>query len=281
MTDIIIHIGLPKTATTTVQYEIFSAPENRHFYLGKFRDGSGLFRNTVADYLSGQISLEEARSRVAGEVSDDGPYLYSDEMLSVSSTLSWREKLEHMTRLLEGYTVSVVATLRRPSNHALSVFAELQPTGGWRDFSQFITSEQADWLDPSVLHDAIIASGLAPAEKTFYFDFDRMIAEDFASLKTAVPGLFIPEALAELNARKKIEGAIVSRPIGLYDLAYSTAKRLRILNITPPFLRRAVGNLMRRTGFSWRKTIAPPEDASIFATLDTKYDKAIDHLKAL
>lgn len=278
--ELILHIGLPKTGTTTMQYGLFSLADNLDFYLGKFSDREDGFHGAVSDFLSGRVSATEARGLIAPALEGTGVRLYSNEMITVSSTLTWTEKLARLSALFAGHRLSVVATTRLPSKLGPSVFAELQPAMPWSDFEDFLRDPQSLWLNPELLYDAIVASGLAPAERIFFFDFDTLIAQDFRPLGNVLSGLSFPDTISAMNARKRVGNNIVSRQIGLYDVAYRLMRKLGLEKMISARIRGYGGRVLRAIPFGWCKQIELRTDAPELQSLDETYRNALPSMSA-
>lgn len=278
--DLIIHIGLPKTGTTTMQYELFSLPQNRGFYLGKFPESEGGFHQIVSDYLSDRLPVTEARAAVAAFLDGDVVRLYSNEMITVNSTISWKEKLAKLALLFTDLDVLVIGTTRTPSKLAPSVFAELLPAMPWNSFKDFLNDVQSEWLEPELLSNAIVESGLTPLERVVFFDFDSLINQDFRSLGDVIPGLYFPDTTSVLNSRLHVGNKIISRPIGPYDVTYRSMSKLGLFKYIPPRIRGLGGRALRALPFVWRKHIKHHADAPELQHLDTTYQQAIRTLPA-
>jgi hypothetical protein len=127
---IFVHIGLPKTATTTLQTEIFPALcSDKVLYLGVFqpRQDSNQHHEyrMLYEAVSTGLSLEEARS-VLGNMLDAGTtIILSEEMFTVSTEISWREKLRNLAALLHGFDHGLILTVREPAAAIFSYYVEL------------------------------------------------------------------------------------------------------------------------------------------------------------
>lgn len=276
-----LHIGLPKTATTTLQYEVLSHEANREIYLGKFSGNPGPFHKLISGYLDGIETLETTRAQMRRMIGNRPVALYSNEMLTVGSTISWREKIAKLGTLFLGQDCTVLVTLRNPHIHAPSLYAELKPTSGWRDFNAFLDDPQSDLLDPAVLNQVLLDAGFGPQSHLCYIEFDTLISSQFTVLKRTIPGLFIPDRPQERNARVRRDGAIVSREIGVNDKVFAIAKRLGLLPFVPMRLRKSVGALLRHAPISWNETIDTPSNHATLAALEKRYEVALTELRSL
>lgn len=264
MKTIYLHVGLPKTATTTMQYLIFNTPPNDSLYLGKYEGEVGSMQNMLNRMFEQNASVEETRRMIAPLLAGPGPFLYSNEMLTVDTTKTWRQKLKELSAVFEHMRVETIVTTRRASEHAYSLYAELKVTGGWRDFSSFLQSSQAEILDPTLVRRAILDAGLAKLGSVWMIDFDCLVAAEFQPLTKAIPPLILPEAVGELNSRCKTDdGAISSRTMTLYDAIYGVGRRTGVSQFIPSGLRSSLGRIARSLPGGWQLTIERTADPRI------------------
>lgn len=130
--DLIVHIGPPKTATTTIQRQVFSV-QSECSYLGKANPGilttSNLYRKLKAYVREGKGEAAEIRRMLAKAIcAADRPLLISDENITKGdfTPLGKRvqaqlERLEHVTR---GTHVLIVVGVRNFHKAAFSAFVE-------------------------------------------------------------------------------------------------------------------------------------------------------------
>lgn len=133
---IFIHIGLPKTATTTLQKEVFPALANKSLcYIGVVqpREGSPqehLYSNVYEAVTSGN-GLQETRNALIGKANSGMSVVLSEEMFTVSSGgTPWREKLKNLATLLHGLDYVVIVTVREPAAALFSYYVELHEKFG-------------------------------------------------------------------------------------------------------------------------------------------------------
>jgi hypothetical protein len=280
MAKITIHIGLPKTATTTLQYEVFASPENRDIYLGKYESEQSDFHRMITAFLVGAIPYKNARNTVEELAQSEGIYIYSNEMLTVDTDQKWQTKISKLGMLMAGLDVQILVSLRKPSHHVQSVYAELKTTGGWSSLDAFLTDTQASWFDPMEIDKVLKDAGFSPKLRVFYVEFETLIASNFTVLTSLFPELYVPASLLERNARTKENGAIISRPIGIYDVVYGWAKQAGLLTIMPRGVKRYIGMLINRIPLLWSSKIEPVNDKHMLAELDSRYEGALAILQA-
>lgn len=126
-----IHIGLPKTATTTLQKNIFQSldPEQVH-YVGVIQPReepqSSLYLNFVHAINTGEISDSQALLKLV--LGTGKSVLISEEMILVSeNSIDWRTKLDNLAHLIQGLDYQLILTVREPTSGMHSYFVELYP----------------------------------------------------------------------------------------------------------------------------------------------------------
>ena len=126
-----IHIGLPKTATTTLQQNILPAfcNENQWHYAGvqqPRKSGSGnsvIYRAFMNGMYSGDENLffDALKSNPHRNV----PIIISEEMITVLTHKStWKENLQNIRRMLVNSDYRVLVTLREPLAASFSFYLE-------------------------------------------------------------------------------------------------------------------------------------------------------------
>lgn len=126
------HIGLPKTATTSLQLDYFPYVDNSRFdYLGvKQPRGSyandSLYESIIKAVNTGD-ELELVNQRLKARLEKGGKsILISEEMFTVASReTTWQNKLCRLRSVLEGTDYRVLATVREPVSAMFSFYVEL------------------------------------------------------------------------------------------------------------------------------------------------------------
>lgn len=139
---IVLHLGLPKTATSSLQHNVFQKlhEEKRINFLGKCLnydlqttklDVINYKGRFIRDGAEGRISINKAREKLASILVVDSINLFSDEGLMVAypgrDNLTLSKKLKNLSDIFIGYDVSVVVTLRNPVDYLYSLYVELYP----------------------------------------------------------------------------------------------------------------------------------------------------------
>lgn len=132
-----LHIGLPKTATTSLQRSTFPSIENV-LYVGRSYLGvekSGKLYQSITDYCFGESVNEIKRLDLSRELRNRLTHeslLLSDEWFttdylppSVGYTVSWQEKTRRLSQLVKGLSCKVLVTIRSPYEGLFSQYCEL------------------------------------------------------------------------------------------------------------------------------------------------------------
>lgn len=183
---IFVHIGLPKTATTTLQSEFFPTllGDDIH-YLGVFQprqqnEQNGFYRK-FCEAASNSASCDEIRSALKSMQDAGETVLISEEMLTVSvNRASWREKLKNLAEVLRGLDYVLVLTVREPSAALFSYYVELNEQFGrfLRDERSFLEVAQRDEV-MQVFH-----YGKLTDEIFKHFDKERLFVTKFEDVVT-------------------------------------------------------------------------------------------------
>lgn len=127
-----VHIGLPKTATTTLQLDYFPHVNNDEYqYLGVFQPrgqkvSDPLFVQVISAARSGD-GLEEVRQALKERLNtEQRSLIISEEMLTVGSAeVTWQEQLSNLSKILSGIDYKVLVTVREPVSAMFSFYVEL------------------------------------------------------------------------------------------------------------------------------------------------------------
>ena len=130
--ELIVHIGMPKTATTTLQKIYFPlvAKENQHIeYHGVFQPrGSNkteLYR-VINKYINTGINLVQSRELLKTyQQKNKVIHIVSEEMIVVSEeNTSWRTKTSRLIELLNGINYTLLVSVREPLLGSFSYYVE-------------------------------------------------------------------------------------------------------------------------------------------------------------
>lgn len=138
---VFFHIGLPKTATTSLQKGIFPAISDDFVrYIGVFQDRkdnvqTGLYVDIYRAVCDSK-DIDVVRNKIRNSIQKKSTVL-SEEMFMVSSgNTTWRRKLYNIERLLSGIDYELLVTVREPTSAMFSYYVELYHRFGkkWKRF---------------------------------------------------------------------------------------------------------------------------------------------------
>lgn len=134
MTNLYLHIGLPKTATTALQRHAFGQIQGDElFYVGvrsprHSSEQSEAYRsllatcNCDADKLADCIAeCQRLLSRLAEEYSN---LLISEEMVCVDGKVNWQEKFSRLRQVTSIFNTRILAAIRDPIPGMYSLYIE-------------------------------------------------------------------------------------------------------------------------------------------------------------
>lgn len=128
---VFVHIGLPKTATTTLQKEVFPTLSNENIcYLGVVQPRQADQRDELYVRVYGAVNsgteLGETRSALLAKTASGTSIILSEETFTVSSGgTAWRAKLDNLAILLQGLDYVLIVTVREPTAALFSYYVEL------------------------------------------------------------------------------------------------------------------------------------------------------------
>lgn len=141
-TRILLHLGLPKTATSSLQHNVLQKlhTEGRINFLGKCLDYdlktkklkihnyTGKF---IRDCAEGKLPIKDTRVTLANVLDRKKLNVFSDEGLMIAypgkDNLPLSEKFRILGEIFEGYDLKIVVTLRDPIDYLYSLYVELYP----------------------------------------------------------------------------------------------------------------------------------------------------------
>jgi hypothetical protein len=121
-----IHIGLPKTATSTLQRQFFPQFDRLDdwYYAGIRipRSASGEFYNAYMECLhTGDF---DAYQIAVGNIANASKILLSEEVTLVNYNGTWDTKLDRLRKMLEPYDYNILLTIRHPVDAIFSYYVE-------------------------------------------------------------------------------------------------------------------------------------------------------------
>ena len=142
MYRILVHLGLPKTATTSLQHNVFQPlhDQGRINFLGKNLDYNETNGNVVVinyngkfirEAAEGKLCVEKAKGMLSTVLTNEKLNVFSDEGLMIAypgqKNLSLNQKFSNLKQLFDGYDAKVVLTLRDPVEYCYSLYVQMYP----------------------------------------------------------------------------------------------------------------------------------------------------------
>lgn len=130
--QVYVHIGLPKTATTTLQLDYFPYVNNDQYqYLGVFQPREkqvqdSLVVEVISAVRSGYGLVKVNEALIERLDIEQRSLIISEEMLTVGSAeVTWQEQLSNLSKILYGIDHKVLVTVREPVSAMFSFYLEL------------------------------------------------------------------------------------------------------------------------------------------------------------
>lgn len=155
---IYIHIGLHKTATTSLQKTVFPYLGDI-LYVGRGRKGGNdQIYDELVDYCFRKTSNAEVKSLIQKKLQNiEGDLLISDEWFTSDYSglfffegCSWQSKIERLSELVNDIECKVLVTLREPVEGLYSQYCEFLTVGlkkKYKSFEDYTKSNDAKVYD--------------------------------------------------------------------------------------------------------------------------------------
>lgn len=203
---ILLHIGLHKTATTSMQQHIFPML-NKWIFVSRDDVLTHESLGCIYKYMMGIVDELEGVDKIPSDV----PFLISDEWLLSSfdpirrnRSMPWLRKLSRIADFVRSYPgkVLIVITTRNPNEALWSYYLELKREYNELSgisFTEFAKSELAKVYDPILLRQEFLRHKIDP----IFIDFDKNETFRFKCAWEAVLSEKIP-SIPHANAKKSI-----------------------------------------------------------------------------
>jgi|SRR5690554_690149 len=204
MKKIILHLGPPKTGTTTIQEILTNELSNN--YLGNLSNNTTLTEKMIS-YIKGDLkaNLKEIKSEIESlYLNSESSLIYSDErvLLEYTTFSNWNTQLRKLFDIFrfDNIALEVVLCLRNPKDALPSLFQQLRNIK-WiskLSLSEFLTTRQASIFNYNVLEKELINSGFSNIS---YYNFE-ILKDKQLDLSLFGINYFVP--LKEVRNKSKI-----------------------------------------------------------------------------
>lgn len=133
--EVYLHIGLPKTATTSLQDGVFNQLGTHVNFIGVLQPRAirqtQLFRKITAALNDHEAEFNLRSSSLTEELgaficTQNKPLMISEEMFTVDSDgLTWQQKLTRLGKIFKPFRVDILVTVREPIRATYSLYVEL------------------------------------------------------------------------------------------------------------------------------------------------------------
>ena len=272
---VVFHIGLPKTATTTLQSEVFpDLVGDDVVYVGVLQPRENNEQPEMYcelyEAIDSGLGLDKARRRLVDSLESDKQLILSEEMILVSGERSsWREKLSNLSRLLEGLEYVLLVTVRDPVAGLFSYYLER--------FSQLPERYKDNFLDCALKDEAmeIFHYGKLSHELLTKFDAYKVKVIAFEDVVGGgvdgivcelMPGVerSNKKALGKYNQKGRKDGVVtLCLPVSVKDVLGERFSRFLVLE-KPPFAKararfnRAVSRIGNKQLFKQSRSVGVP-----------------------
>jgi hypothetical protein len=130
MAKLFIHIGLPKTATTTLQKGLFVKLSEQHRikYLGlegHREDNKNSFIKSLVKSINNDGNRIEIQKQLESMLLNNQNLLLSEENIILSSPKTeWKERLDNLYEIVKPFDFKIIVTVREPAKAMFSFYTQ-------------------------------------------------------------------------------------------------------------------------------------------------------------
>jgi hypothetical protein len=218
--ELIIHVGPPKTATTSLQFFLQGITLKNFIYSGviqpRGKDPFSLCSLVYKDITSGNDANKDFVLDTVGKnlTSGNNVFLSEECFLLESNNVSWKQKINKISNYFNEFNPSVVVTAREPQKSIISYYHEIYGAldiSYKKDYEKFLKSEYCSIYNYEILHDFLVEK----FNNIIFMDFIKLIkgmysVKDFFSKEKICYD--IPLLLKKENASSKNNGQYYTKP---------------------------------------------------------------------
>ncbi|TLS78412.1 hypothetical protein FE236_01280 [Mariprofundus erugo] len=243
MGKIVVHIGLPKTATTTLQMDVFPAlPEERITYLGVCQPRESAVSTELyyqfAQAVNSGLGIEEVRRSIGRALDSSRTLIISEEMFTVCTNVStWRQKLGFLQQMIAGFDYELIVTVREPAAALFSYYCEMFPWFNHERQHSFVglalNDERMEIFHYGKLTGYLLS--LFDKERIHVIKFEDIIAGDLSALALALGFSLDADGIStqDRNSRNKASGLVELK----HERTMQDVIREKVLSLgIPPWL---------------------------------------------
>lgn len=265
---IFVHIGLPKTATTSLQKDLFSRLDNFE-YAGVSYPRSWEFdtRTVYGAFMVGMYSGDMGHFKRALELVDQTkPILISEEMITVVTVKSdWKQNLKNLRLLLDEHDYRLLITIRDPLDAMFSYYVER--CDYFRDNYKIFDKQILDSVDMEIFRYQSFLGYLKDefdSDRVYVADYSKITSGQFNEVERFL-GSKLPEEfeIHQHNSKSKESSKVyLNKKSSLYSFFYKLAQNKlnsRILRSWAKSLQHVVKPVLEC--ISWRRGVPTLSDS--------------------
>ncbi len=272
--QLIIHIGPPKTGTTSLQYYLSKLEIPKFKYLGIYYPR---LERSFTTYMYNQIKSKKLKNNKNKLKEKLDLYLskykyvvLSEENLLLEGEISMQYKLEMLYKLVENFNPSIIFCIRNPESVYFSYYIEIYrflPKDLQKSFSKYETSKFSDCFRYRDLFDRLRNIGF---DKINIFDFESLVKGNL-SLNNIL-GLDYKDFNFKVKLEKKNSTIIKNADLIVQKRSLIKNNILKLLKFTPKYFRNRFFRKLINIYFKDSQKIIEKQDISIMTKLNYKED---------
>lgn len=294
---VVLHIGLPKTATTLLQQHVFIKLNHKFDYVGVRQPRalpqddiySKIWNIVCADIKEYQQQFELVKEHLHLRLnSNDRPFLLSEECFCLDAgQISWQEKLKRLANLFKDYDIQVLVTVRHPVSAIFSYYVELYPSikSDFKTLIDFVNKSNLAKIYNYEYLDTVINNSFGNI-KVEYVPFELLERNTFVKEILTLLGITgeVSFDLPNTNSKKKSQQAVKTHNKNVLSFLMFLLR----VPIISHFIRLPMIKLMLRKPIKLVQNLKMPFSQSIIQKpnqqevflLNVKYSKSISYINS-